>query len=159
MEGDPPPIDRGDFVWTNFPTREKPASPSAERHIALCLRRFHGGDKGYALVAVYTTSRPRGERPKARGEIEITAERAVEYGQRRAFRIDVKRVAALPITADFFPDLEKPGHGIEGRSEHLANVAERLLRQLMAETPELVELLGPGNMRRVVFGRRGGETL
>ena len=153
MEIDDPPIDRGDFVWTNFPTREQPAAPSHDRHIALCLRRFRSADKGYALVAVYTTSRPRGDRPRARGEIEVTAERAVEYGQRNAFRIDVRRVAVLPVDLDFFPDLEKPDHGIQGRSEHLADVAERLLRQIIGETPELVEFLGPQNALRMVFGR------
>jgi hypothetical protein len=57
------------------------------------------------------------------------------------------------MTSDFFPDLEKPGHGIQGHSEHLADAAERLLRQIIAETPELVELLGPQTVRRVIFGR------
>jgi hypothetical protein len=154
MEGGDFPIDRGDFVWTNFPTREEPALPATARHVALCLRRFRSADKGYALVAVYTTSRPRGDRPRARGEIEVTAERAAEYGQRTAFRIDVRRVAALPINPDFFPELEKPGHGIQGRSERLADVAERLLREIVTETPELVEFLGPENVLRSVFGRR-----
>ena len=158
MEVDNPPIDRGDFVWTNFPTREQPAAPSPDRHIALCLRRFRSADKGYALVAVYTTSRPRGDRPKARGEIDIAAERAAEYGQRSAFRIDVRRVAVLPVDPDFFPDLEKPDHGIKGRSEHLADVAERLLRQIIGETPELVEFLGPQNALRMVFGRSHRRT-
>jgi len=158
MEGDNPPIDRGDFVWTNFPTREEPAAPSVDRHIALCLRRFRSADKGYALVAVYTTSQSRRDRPKAQGEIEVTAERAVEYGQRSAFRIDVRRVAVLPISPDFFPDLEKPGHGIQGRSAHLADAAERLLRQIIAQTPELVEFLGPENVLRSVFGRGRRRT-
>lgn len=156
-EGDVPPINRGDFVWTNFPTHEEPDFPSHDRHIALCLRRFRHRDKGYALVAVYTTSRPRGNRPRARGEIEISAERAAEYGQTRAFTIDVKRVAALPINPDFFPDLEKPDHGIQGHSEHLASAAERLLGRLVTETPELVEFLGPRSVLRLVFGRGGRE--
>ena len=152
------PIDRGDFVWTNFPTREEPTQPAPDRHIALCLRRFRSAEKGYALVAVYTTSRPRGDRPRARGEIEVTAERAPEYGQRSAFRIDVRRVAALPINPDFFPELESPGHGIQGRSERLADAAERLLREIVAEKPELVEFLGPENVLRSVFGRRARRT-
>jgi len=158
MEIDEFSINRGDFVWTNFPTREEPTLPSSDRHIALCLRRFRSADKGYALVTVYTTSRPRGDRPKARGEIEISADRAVEYGQRSGFRIDVRRVAVLPINPDFFPELEKPGHGIQGSSERLADVAERLFREIVTETPELVEFLGPENVLRSVFGRRPRST-
>ena len=109
-------------------------------------------------MTVYTTSRPRGDRPKARGEIEVAAERAVEYGQRSGFRIDVRRVAVLPINPDFFPELEKPGHGIQGRSERLADVAERLLREIVTETPELVDFLGPENVLRWAFGRRPRNT-
>lgn len=157
-EDELPPINRGDFVWTNFPRREEPDTPSVERHIALCLRRFRHREKGYALVTVYTTSRPRGDRPKAKGEIEITAERAAEYGQTNAFRIDVRRVAALPVNLDFFPDLEKPGHGVQGHSAHLADAAERLLARLVAETPELIEFLGPQNVRRLLFGRGGHDA-
>lgn len=147
-----PPIGRGHFVWTNFPKRENPDEPSDQRHIALCLRRFRHRDEGYVLVAVFTTTRPRGDRPKARGEIEIPAERAAEFGQTSAFRIDVRRVAALPLTADFFPDIDLPGHGIRGRSERLAAAAEKLLRDLVARTPELVEFLGPTAVRRSVLG-------
>jgi hypothetical protein len=109
MEGDPPPIDRGDFVWTNFPTRQEPAYPSSEKHIALCLRRFRGGDKGYVLVAVYTTSRPRGERPKARGEIEITVERAIEYGQKERFELTSSVLLLFRLPPISSPTWKSPG--------------------------------------------------
>lgn len=59
MTDETPPIGRGDFVWTLFPTSEEPTEPSENRHIALCLRRFVHANKGHLLVAVYTTtSRP-----------------------------------------------------------------------------------------------------
>lgn len=148
-----PPIDRGHFVWTHFPKREDPEVPSNDRHIALCLRRFRHRDQGYVLAAVFTTTRPRGDRPKARGEIEISAERAVEFGQNTAFRIDVRRIAALPLNSDFFPDIDRPDHGIRGRSEHLARAAETLLQQIVTETSELVEFLGPSTLRRHFLGR------
>jgi hypothetical protein len=85
-EGDVPPVDRGHFIWSHFPKREDPGVPSNQRHIALCLRRFRHRSEGYLLVAVYTTTRPRGERPKMKGEIEISADRAAEFGQHSAFR-------------------------------------------------------------------------
>lgn len=102
------------------------------------------------VAVVFTTTRPRGSRPKARGEIEISAEIAVGLGQSSAFRIDVRRVAAVPLNSDFFPDLDRPDHGILGRSEHLARAAETLLQQIVAETPELVEFLGPSGLRRTL---------
>jgi hypothetical protein len=154
MNGDgAPPVGRGDFVWTHFPKRENPGVPSDERHIALCLRRFRHRNEGFVLAAVFTTTRPRGERPKAKGEIEIPVERAAEFGQKHAFRIDVRRIAALPLSSEFFPDLEAPGHGITGRSERLAQAADKLLQEIIRETPELVEFLGPAFVRKSIFGR------
>jgi hypothetical protein len=81
-----PPVDRGHFIWSHFPKREDPGVPSSQRHIALCLRRFRHRSEGYLLVAVFTTTRPRGERPKMKGEIEIPEDRAAELGQHSAFR-------------------------------------------------------------------------
>jgi hypothetical protein len=66
MADERPPLDRGDFVWTHFPSSEHPTEPSGLRHIALCLR---------------SASHANGS------------------------------LAALPLTVDYFPDLEKPDHG------------------------------------------------
>lgn len=92
------------------------------------------------------------DRPKAKGEIDIPQERAHEYGQNSGFRINVKRVAALPLTSEFFPDLEMPNHGICGSSEHLAKAAERILADIVRETPELIQTYGPPDAQEAVFG-------
>ncbi|MGO9359210.1 MAG: hypothetical protein ACLP1D_16340 [Xanthobacteraceae bacterium] len=150
----PPPVGTGHFIWSHFPKRESPAQPSDERHIALCIRRFRHKTQGYILAAVFTTTRPRGDRPKAKGEIEISKEEAVKLGQQSAFRIDCRRMAALPLNADFFPDLEEQDHGIRGRSERLANAAFKLFQELAANEPELIDLLGPPEARQAIFGRK-----
>ena len=150
----PPPVGTGHFIWSHFPKRESSTLPSNERHIALCIRRFRHRTSGYVLAAVFTTTRPRGDRPKAKGEIEISKEQATQFGQRSAFRIDVRRMAVMPLTTDFFPDLEEPGHGIKGKSEKLANVAFKLFQELVASNPELIELLGPPDAQQTVFGRK-----
>jgi hypothetical protein len=53
-ESSPPPVGAGDFIWSNFPKRERPEYPSDEPHLALCLRRFRQRSEGYVLAAVYT---------------------------------------------------------------------------------------------------------
>jgi hypothetical protein len=148
-----PPVGAGHFIWSHFPKRENPIAPSDERHIALCLRRFRHKTEGYVLAAVFTTTRPRGDRPKARGEIEISSEQAAALGQQSAFRIDVRRIAAMPLNADFFPDLEKEDHGIRGHSKHLAEAAFKLFQDIVSKDPELVEFLGPPAVRKSIFGR------
>lgn len=153
MTEGPPPVGAGHFIWSHFPKREIPGAPSDQRHIALCLRRLRHRSEGYVLAAVFTTTRPREGRPKAKGEIEVSKEQAAEFGQQSAFRIDVRRIAVMPLNNEFFPDLESPGHGITGRSEHLAKAAVRLLQEIVLEQPQLVEYLGPPEVRKSIFGR------
>lgn len=152
LKGDPV-IDHGHFVWTKFPKTERPNVPSDERHIALCLRRFRHPTQGHALIAVFTTTRDRGDRPKAKGEIEINAAQARELGQSSAFHIDAKRIAVMPLTLDYFPDLDEATCGIRGRSERLAKAALLRFREIAAETPELIDYLGPEELRKGIFGR------
>jgi hypothetical protein len=152
-EEDVPPVDRGHFIWSHFPKTEDPGIPSNERHIALCLRRFRHRSEGYLLVAVFTTTRPRGQRPKIKGEIEIPADRAAEFGQQSAFRIDVRRIAAMPLNEEFFPDLGSTDYGIKGRSERMAETALKLFQEIAKETPELIDFLGPESLRKPIFGR------
>jgi hypothetical protein len=71
-------------------------------------------------------------------------------GQTSGFRVDVRRIAALPLTVDYFPDLEKPDHGKRGSSEHLANACEKLLFAIIKETPELVDFVGPEDSKTTV---------
>ncbi len=148
-----PGVGAGHFIWSHFPKREDPASPSDERHIALCLRRFRHKTEGYVLAAVFTTTRPRVNRPKAKGEIEISKEQAAKLGQQSAFCIDVRRIAAMPLNSDFFPDLENGDHGIRGHSKHLAEAAFKLFQEIVSTDPELVEFLGPPGVRKPIFGR------
>jgi hypothetical protein len=117
--------------------------------------RYHHRTKdSYVLPAVFTTTKPRGDRPKAKGEIEISKEQAAQLGQGSAFRINVCRIAAMPLTPEFFPDLEGTDHGIRGRSERLANAAFKLFQEIVAKEPELIEVLGPPDAQVTVFGRK-----
>lgn len=101
------------------------------------------------MLAIYTTTRPRGDRPNARSEIEITEEIARELGQTAAFGIDAKCVAALPLTKEFFPDIARPGFGRRGHSLHLASACDKMITKIAEETPELIEVLGPFHARKL----------
>ena len=74
-------------------------------------------------------------------------------GDKAGFRIDVRRIAAMPLNAEFFPDLDNTDHGIKGRSERLAETALKLFQEIASETPELIDFLGPEGLRKPIFGR------
>jgi hypothetical protein len=73
-------------------------------------------------------------------------------GQGKAFVLDLRRVARLPVTTQWFPHLSDPDKGILGAA------SKALERELMQEAlgffrkrPELLEQLGPlppGGRRR-----------
>jgi hypothetical protein len=48
------------------------------------------------------------------GVIQITGERATKNGDQSPFFIDVRKRAFIPFTRKFFPEIDKPGHGIIG---------------------------------------------
>jgi hypothetical protein len=78
------------------------------------------------------------------GVLAFNREVATPYGQSRAFVMDLRRIAFVPITPAWFPRIEQPGHGIQG---HVPKAEQRRFRQLANELAtrhaELVERLGP----------------
>ncbi|GLR92797.1 MULTISPECIES: hypothetical protein [Bradyrhizobium] len=94
----------GDYVRCNFPFREI-AGPGPSPHIVLCLAVGRIQDEDFAVVA-YTTTRVsfEGER-RPRQHLLANEQRAVALGQSKAFHADASRVARLPLTQEYFPDL------------------------------------------------------
>jgi len=78
------------------------------------------------------------------GVLVLNREVATRYGQSRAFVMDLRRIAFVPVTPTWFPRIEQPGHGIQG---HVPKAEQRRFRQLANELAtrhsELVERLGP----------------
>jgi hypothetical protein len=65
-------------------------------------------------------------------------------GQSRPFTLDLRRIAPLPVTEEWFPDLDTPDHGILGRApEKLRLLYEAALTELARRRPENIERLGP----------------
>jgi len=131
----------GDFVWIAFPQREDPATPGP-RHIGYIA--LEASLAGVDVVYVTYTSSQLWSGPRPPGVFNFDREAAVEMGQRRPFTIDLRRVAFVPTTPAWFPDLTTPGNGIVGRaSEQLRLALETSAVALFRRSPEIIERLGP----------------
>lgn len=141
------PFQDGDFIWCAFPERENPARPGP-LHIGYSLAV--SGVAGptvplpAALVA-YTTSRPWPPgTPLPLGVLAFNKAEADRYGQSRAFVMDLRRMAFLPVTPAWFPRLDQPGHGVQG---HAPKADQRRFRQIATDLAvrhaDVVERLGP----------------
>jgi hypothetical protein len=74
----------------------------------------------------------------------VTEGNAKKMGMQKPFAIDTHRIGIMPITADFFPDLERADRGIRGRAtEHLKQVLNRKFVEA-SEDKDLLRLVGPG---------------
>jgi len=66
-------------------------------------------------------------------------------GQGRGFALDLRRLAALQLASEWFPDIDRPGHGIVGRAPgRLRMELETAALDLFCRRPEIIERLGPG---------------
>lgn len=142
-----PPFREGDFVWCAFPEHEAPARPGP-LHLGYTLAASGAAPPTSpvpsALMA-YTTSRPwPPDVPLPLGVLTFDRDVATRYGQSRAFVMDLRRIAFVPVTPAWFPRIEQPGHGIQGRA---LKAEQRHFRQLAHELATrhgaLVERLGP----------------
>jgi hypothetical protein len=119
----------GAFVRVLFPTQEKPRRPGL-LHIGYVL----GSTTKDALVA-YTTSQPWPTGvPLPAGARLFDAGEAATLNQSRAFVLRLDTLAKLPLTADWFPDIEAADRGMIAVAparlrEELNDLATHLLRR------------------------------
>jgi hypothetical protein len=135
------PWHAGDFVWSNFPAREDPARPGP-RHPGYVTLSSNSSPANAVFLA-YTTSQPwTGPRPF--GLYAFDRESAAEMGQSRPFTLDLRRMAAVPVTVEWFPNLNTASHGTIRRApEKLRIIPESAAKQLFSRRPENIERLGP----------------
>jgi len=95
----------------------------------------------------FTTSQPWiGSRPP--GVYSIDRDQAACMGQPKPFTLDLRRMANVPVTVEWFPQLGTSGHGIVERApERLRLVYEAALTELARRHPENIERLGPPQPR------------
>jgi hypothetical protein len=136
-----PALQQGDFVWCAFPEREAPLRPGP-LHVAytLAVASVAGG---YGVMAVYTTSQPWvGALPQ--GVIAFDSAEAAGLGQARAFVLDLRRLAYLPLTAAWFPRVAEEGAGVLGRApKALRDRVNTMATELVKRRPETLSRSGP----------------
>jgi hypothetical protein len=130
---------RGDYVLCNFPFREV-SGPGPSRHFVLCAATGRQNDAIFAIV-FYTTSQTdyQGSR-RPRQYLFVNKTRALELGQKSAFQIDASRVARLPLTTDYFPEMAGNTIPVHGRDPDLVTKAEERLRELIASGSEITRV-------------------
>lgn len=122
---------RGDYVLCNFPFHES-RGPGPSRHIVLCAATGRPGNTGFAIV-FYTTSRTDHQgTQRPRQYLFVSRARAMELGQKAAFQVDASRIARLPLTEDYFPEMAGNVIPVHGRDPELVIKAEERLRELVA---------------------------
>ena len=152
------PYAPGDFVWCAFPEYERPTRPGP-RHIGFVLgvsgvsavtpglggAGVSTATPAYAVMAAYTTSqRWPEEQGVPKGVFPIDAERAAAMGQRRAFTIDARRIAFVPLIPAWFPDLGQPGAGKVGTAPRsLFQQVMDTANELVTRHSDVLERLGP----------------
>ncbi len=136
-----PRLDQGDFVWCAFPEREAPLGPGP-LHVAYTLA-VGAVAGGYGVMAAYTTSQPwDGALPQ--GVIAFSSEEAAGLGQARAFVLDLRRIAYLPLTTRWFPRLDASGAGVLGRAPRpLRDRVNAIMGELVKRRPGTLTRSGP----------------
>jgi len=133
-------------VWTSFPEREAPSRPGPP-HVAYTLAVFRrpGAPPSFAALLAYTTSTGLVfDDPQPLGLWRFSEAEARALGQERAFRLDLKVLAAVPISPRWFPRLGAPGDAVLGRApKRLRDAIAAELAKLLRQRPEAVERRGP----------------
>ena len=135
------PFRVGEFVWCAFPVSENPIQPGPH-HIAYTLA-VSGVAEDFSAILAYTTSQtapavlPVGVR-------RFSASEAALLGQDKAFLLNLRRMAFLPVTSAWFPRLAWNDCGIVGRAPGaLRREIEDAATDLMRRRGGDVERLGP----------------
>ncbi len=129
----------GAFVRVLFPTREKPHLPGL-LHIGYVL----GVTPTKSMVA-YTTSQPWPTAiPLPAGARLFSLAEAARLNQSRAFLLRLDVLASLPLTPDWFPDLDRGESGLiavapASLQAELVGFAANLARRRR----ELIQMRGP----------------
>jgi hypothetical protein len=134
-------VQAGDFAWCAFPERENPARPGPE-HIGYVLA-VTTTQPATVLIA-YTTSRPWPYQAIPPGIVTFDLQAAQTMGQTRPFVMDLRRLAAIPLTPAWFPRLGQPSGGIVGTMpKPLQRRYSQAVEALFTRHPENIERLGP----------------
>jgi hypothetical protein len=114
----------------------------------LCAATGRQDNASFAVV-FYTTSQIdyQGAR-RPRQYLFVNQARAIELGQKVAFHVDASRVARLPLTAEYFPEVVENTISVRGHDPELATKVEGRLRELVATGFEITTVDVIGHRRK-----------
>jgi len=98
----------------------------------LCAATGRQGGTGFAIVFYTTTQTVYEGARRPRQYLFVSQARARELGQKTAFQVDASRIARLPLTADYFPEMAGNTVPVRGRDPELITKVEERLRELVA---------------------------
>jgi len=113
--------------------------------LAQDISALHGGGADLLVVSSGSVALGRTVLGLPDGVLKLEdSQAAAAVGQDRGFVMDLRRLAAVPLTLTWFPRLNQPDRGIRG---HMPNDQQRRYLQvvegLLTRRSELVERLGP----------------
>jgi len=140
-------IGEGAFVWTHFPFGPpyRPDRPGPMPHVAYCVG-VQQGSGSLEIVLAYTSSgRWRGGSGRVPpGVIEFDAATAARLKQ-RSFHLDLRVLARVPPTLEWFPHRPAPDQGILAWADPaLRDRIARELTLLARRSPEVIPVRGIG---------------
>jgi hypothetical protein len=101
------------------------------------------GTNQFSAISAYTTSQPWPGAAMPLGVRAFDRQAAATLGQSRPFILDMRRLAFVPITPVWFPQVDQPGHGIQGHApQALRRQLERVAAELATRRGDIVERLG-----------------
>jgi len=134
-----PPYRAGQFVWCRFPTREQPLSPGPKLRIGYVL----DVSPSMMTAMLYTSTVRWADDRLPLGVIQIGERQAQKLGQ-KAFAIDVRCAAFLPITIEFFPHLMHADRGVQGEAPAGLDRKIKAVLTEMRRRRVPIDLRGPG---------------
>jgi hypothetical protein len=134
---------RGDFVDCLFPFAEEPSLPGPSRHIVFVRTMLKSADGSIRALVMLTTTSPRMIVRIPEGlAVRVSEASSRSLGMRNAFVIDVHRLALLPLTAEWFPDLGGSGFVIGRADDRLREAVDKRYRDMLARQPNPAVVLG-----------------
>lgn len=102
------------------------------------------GATGWSAVVACSTSQAWNQAARPPGLFVFDQQEAAIFGQSRPFVLDLRRLAYVPVVADWFPWLDQADRGIQGRAPaRWERQFKRAAEDLLTRRPEIIERLAP----------------
>jgi hypothetical protein len=105
----------------------------------LCAATGREGNVDFAIMFYTTSQTDQGVR-RPRQYLFVNKARAVDLGQKTAFQVDASRIARLPLTSDYFPEMVGNTIRVHGNDLGFVTSVEERLRELIASGFEITRV-------------------